>query len=71
MRLTPRTPIWVASNPGMTANDAFNNSQKPVITTNTCRKLRRFSPLNNVLIGDSVGAVCSAFFQTSDSSTER
>jgi len=53
----------------MTASDAFNASQNPVITTNTCRKLQRFSPLNRALMGDLVCADLSALRQTSDSST--
>ena len=55
----------------MTANAAFNDSQKPVITTNTCRKLRKFSPLNRVLMGDSARVACADSRHTSDSSTER
>ena len=40
------------SRPGSMAAAVYSVSQKPLIITKTCRKLGRFGPLNNSMMGD-------------------
>jgi hypothetical protein len=61
------------SRPGSMAAAVYSVSQKPLIITKTCRKLGRFGPLNNSMMGDLLSPSDSdsaAASKTSDSATE-